>query len=1100
MTPHRQLRPLPPVLQAASQSPLQPAPRPARCSTRSPLRPAVLAGRLLPAVLAMLLLATAWQHAVAAEPPTRPFPRIEAGQHTAMINRIGVDAAGRWLVTASDDKTARVWELATGRLVRVLRPPIGENHEGKLFAAALSPDGRTVAVGGWTGYGWERRHSIYLFDRDTGTLAHRIGGLPNVINHLAFSPDGRRLAAALGAGGIRVFDTDGWAEVERDADYGARSYWVSFDAAGRLASTCDDGQVRLYDPDLGLIAKAKAPGGERPFALAFSPDGARIAVGFDDSTAVNVLSAEDLSLLHAPDTSGVDNGDLSKVAWSRDGRTLFAGGRYNMQGDENGLVSWPDAGRGPPRERPVAKSTIMDLAPLADGRLAFGAADPAWGLLDAGGELIRGRGPAIADFRRRSHQLRLSADGMTAELDLKVLAPDHRWREHVLRLDLTERRLTLDPGDETETLQRRLRARGHDPGPIDGALGRRTRAALEAFQRDRELAATGRLDDPTRAALGLPRLAGPRTEGLAITDWLSEYDPRLDGELLDLERFEMSRRLDIADDDRRFLLGTAWYLRLYDRDGDLLWKTPAPATTWMVNLSADGRWAVAAFGDGSVRWLDADSGEERLALFVDGAAVAALDGNKSDRGDRGGDAASTGEAPAGAVPWVLWTPEGFFDSAGGGDRLMGWHLNRGADRAGELVDAEQIGEVFRRPDLIAKALTPEYPALARTALADIGDLDTLLAAKPPLLAPLGPVQVRQSGRDFEARFRVQDRGSGVGRIEYRVNGVLIGQGDLRGRFGLGLPNQREESRPFTLDAGTHRVEARVFDGRDRVASNWAAWDVEVTGRDRRRPALYGLAVGIGPYKNPTWSLEYGDDDAEAFASAVNAAARGLFRAVEIETVVNDEATLDGITHAFEAMAAKAGPDDVFVLFLAGHGLAQEGRYHFIPWDFSYTSSTSLADGSLHEDRLQGLLAQVQARKSLVVLDSCYAGAVADTDEIRLAGLARSNADLETRAAIDRLMAKTGRAILAGTSDKAYALEGLEGHGLFTYVLLEGLAGRADLFGDRDGTIETGELAEYLADEVPRMSRRVWQYAMEPWNDLRGQSFPIGLRGRAEPAR
>jgi uncharacterized caspase-like protein len=94
------------------------------------------------------------------------------------------------------------------------------------------------------------------------------------------------------------------------------------------------------------------------------------------------------------------------------------------------------------------------------------------------------------------------------------------------------------------------------------------------------------------------------------------------------------------------------------------------------------------------------------------------------------------------------------------------------------------------------------------------------------------------------------------------------------------------------------------------------------------------------------------------------------------------------------------------------------------------------------------------------------------------------------------MAKTGRAMLASTTDRSFALEGLEGHGVFTYVLLEGLAGRADLLGDRDGTIETGELADYLADEVPRMSQRIWHYAMEPWNDLQGQSFPIGLRKAA----
>jgi WD40 repeat protein len=138
--------------------------------------PAIL---LLAAVLGILLLAAAWQPATAAEPTTRPFPRIEAGQHTAPIRRIGVDAAGRWLVTASHDKTARIWELATGRLARVLRPPIGEHDDGKLYAAALSPDGRTVAVSGWTSKdGLE--NSIYLFDRETGTLAHRIGGLPNV--------------------------------------------------------------------------------------------------------------------------------------------------------------------------------------------------------------------------------------------------------------------------------------------------------------------------------------------------------------------------------------------------------------------------------------------------------------------------------------------------------------------------------------------------------------------------------------------------------------------------------------------------------------------------------------------------------------------------------------------------------------------------------------------------------------------------------------------------------------------------------------------------------------------------------------------------------
>lgn len=128
--------------------------------------------------------------AYAEEIPRDPILRIETGMHTTKIERIGVDAAGRWLLTASEDKTARLWELQTGRLLHTYRPPIGVGDEGKLYAGALSPDGRWVAVGGLTGYEWDKAVTVYLFDRASGRLQQRLSGLPNLINHLAFSPDG----------------------------------------------------------------------------------------------------------------------------------------------------------------------------------------------------------------------------------------------------------------------------------------------------------------------------------------------------------------------------------------------------------------------------------------------------------------------------------------------------------------------------------------------------------------------------------------------------------------------------------------------------------------------------------------------------------------------------------------------------------------------------------------------------------------------------------------------------------------------------------------------------------------------------------------------
>ena len=115
---------------------------------------------LLPGLLLGLGLGLAW----AKDPPGAPMLRLETGMHTALITRIGVDAANRYLVTGSHDKTVRVWDLATGRLLRTLRLPIDAGNEGKVYAVALSPDGRTVAAAEWTGYEWDGTTSIYLFE------------------------------------------------------------------------------------------------------------------------------------------------------------------------------------------------------------------------------------------------------------------------------------------------------------------------------------------------------------------------------------------------------------------------------------------------------------------------------------------------------------------------------------------------------------------------------------------------------------------------------------------------------------------------------------------------------------------------------------------------------------------------------------------------------------------------------------------------------------------------------------------------------------------------------------------------------------------------
>jgi uncharacterized caspase-like protein len=324
-------------------------------------------------------------------------------------------------------------------------------------------------------------------------------------------------------------------------------------------------------------------------------------------------------------------------------------------------------------------------------------------------------------------------------------------------------------------------------------------------------------------------------------------------------------------------------------------------------------------------------------------------------------------------------------------------------------------------------------------------------------------------------------GKGVARVTVTLNGAPVSEQTER------TPQTSVVvAAPVTLRVGTNAIVISATDagGATRQEIRTVTYDPPKAPAAPTRPAppapparnQWAVVIGVGQYESHAIPrLRYTVSDAEAIYNTL--VGPGGFKKDNVLLLTDRserKPTLRNIKWALGTFLGRsAQKDDTVLIFFAGHGapevdtrgLERDGlAKYLIPSD---ADPEDLYSTALPMDELQTIFARIESERVVAFLDACYSGAAGG----------RTFAAKSTRAGnvddlfLERLARSKGRAIITASRPSEVSIELPElGHGIFTYFLVNGLQGSADL--NRDGIISLQELYEYVEQQVTRKSRAV----------------------------